>query len=210
VNFQACSFNHSDISVRVRQKGRLRAPHELVDRALDQARRDRRHVPLVLTTWRSLSSLPPPLSLRERARFACSRRKAPHRVPQRRGGGGFYAVARHFQSILDESGRSAAWLAHLPWVKSRPNRGRLFRVIRKFLREFERLATGDSPRITPRHRCTPPKVPRRVPHVLEQWKALCSRQSRRQPNIPIRVAFRTTFDVQPCGSSCVRASVSAW
>ena len=114
---------------RVRQNGRLRAPHELVDRALDQGRRDRRHVPLVLTTWRSLGSLPPPLSLRERARFACARRKAPHRVPQRCGGGGLHDVARHFHSILDESGRSAAWLAHLPWVKSRPNRGRLFRVI---------------------------------------------------------------------------------
>ena len=36
------------------------------------------------------------------------------------GGGGLHGVARHFQSILDESGRSAAWLAHLPWVKSRP------------------------------------------------------------------------------------------
>ena len=67
---------------RVRQKGRLRAPHELVDRALDQGRRDRRHVPLVLTTWRSLGSLPPPLSLRERARFACPRRKAPQGATQ--------------------------------------------------------------------------------------------------------------------------------
>jgi len=100
------------------------------------------------------------------------RRKAPHRVPQRRGGGGLHDIARHFQSILDESGRSAAWLAHLPWVKSRPDRGRLFRVIQRIPQRIRTRATADSPRIAPRHRCTPPKVPRRVPQVLEQWKAL--------------------------------------
>jgi len=46
---------------------------------------------------------------------------------------------------------------------------------REFLSEFEHFATGDSPRIAPRHRCAPPKVPRRVPHVLQQWKALVLR-----------------------------------
>src|SRR5215831_13928896 len=68
-----------------------------------------------------------------RARFACPRLKPPQRVPRkvplRRRSAELPNVARVFRSILDESGRSAAWLAHLPWVKSRPNRGRLFRVI---------------------------------------------------------------------------------
>ena len=58
------------------------------------------------TSWTRISS-------RERARFACPRRQAPRRVPRkvphRCGGGGLHETSRGFQSILDESGRSAAW-----------------------------------------------------------------------------------------------------
>ena len=62
---------------RVCQKARLRAPHGLVDKDDEIA-----HAPLLLTAWRSLGALPPPLSLRGRARFACPRRKAPQGATQ--------------------------------------------------------------------------------------------------------------------------------
>jgi hypothetical protein len=122
---------------RVRQNRRLRASHEPVDRALDHGRRYRRHVLLVLITggtWARFHGRYHCESAPDSPALAGRRRKAPHRVPQRRGGGGLHDVARRFQSILSESGRSAAWLAHLPWATT--IRLHRFHRVRRFSERF--------------------------------------------------------------------------
>ncbi len=72
-------------------------------------------------------------------------------------------------------------------------------MIRRIPQRIRTLAIGDSPQIAPLHRRAPPKVPRRVPHVLRQWKALVLRIFKS----PTQHGYRTVQRSHPL-------SIKAW